>query len=70
MTIKEVVEKHMEEVYDVVSGGNTSPAYARQLSYRMRKIVEQEATPENELKMNYFTQTLLPNFIEERRHHE
>ena len=65
VTIKEVVYRHMEEIYNVVSGDGTTPAYARQLFYRMRPIVEQEAEPENELKMNYFSQTLLPDYIAE-----
>jgi len=58
-TQKSVVESHLSDVYDVVSGGGSIIATARQLFYRMRPIVEQET--KETLQYGYFSQTLLPD---------
>jgi hypothetical protein len=62
-SIKEVVFEHMERVYETVSGGKL-PAIARQMFYQMRPIVLNEL-PDKDLDSVYFTQNLLPAFMDE-----
>ena len=62
LSIKEVVFEHMERVYETVSGGGKLPAGARQLFYAMRPIVLNEL-PDKDLESQYFTQTLLPQYL-------
>ena len=64
VTQKEVAWQVMEECYRAVSGKRNLPAKARQIFYVARpKIMEK--TENRELVYNYFSQTLLPDYIEE-----
>jgi hypothetical protein len=61
---KEAAWEVMEECYLKASGGGRLPASARQIYYQARpKIMAQ--TDDKELAYGYFSQTLLPDFIEE-----
>ena len=51
----------MPEAYDKVSGNGALPANARQIMYAARGHI-QKVTGQ-ELKPNYFTQTLLPDYV-------
>jgi hypothetical protein len=64
VTIKDVAWEVMEEAYLKASAGGTLPANARQIMYAARPAI-QEATGQA-LDDNYFTQTLLPDYIEAR----
>jgi hypothetical protein len=64
ITQKEVAWEVMEECYRAVSGERNLPAKARQIFYQARpKIMAR--TDDKELGYNYFSQTLLPDYIEE-----
>jgi hypothetical protein len=54
----------MEAAYMAASGGGRLPASARQIYYQARPKI-MAATDEKALDYNYFSQTLLPNYIEE-----
>src|SRR6266536_5267024 len=61
---KHVAWEIMEECYLAVSGPRRLPAKARQIFYQARpKIMER--TDDKKLAYGYFSQTLLPDFIEE-----
>ena len=61
---KEVAWEIMEVAYMAASANGTLPASARQIYYQARpKIMAQ--TDDKELQYNYFSQTLLPDYIEE-----
>ena len=61
---KEAAWEIMEEAYLKASANDTLPALARQIYYQARpKILE--LTDDKELQYGYFSQTLLPDYIEE-----
>jgi hypothetical protein len=64
VTIQQAAYQFMPEAYAKASGDGKLPAKARQVMYAARpKILD--ATGRDTLNDAYFTQTLLPNFIEE-----
>jgi hypothetical protein len=54
----------LEEAYLAASGGGTLPAMARQIYYQARPKI-MALTEDKELQYGYFSQTLLPDYIEE-----
>ncbi|UDL87044.1 ATP-binding protein [Mesorhizobium sp. PAMC28654] len=64
LSIKDAAFKIMAEAYDKASAGGTLPANARQIMYAARPHIL-EWTGRSTLNDAYFTQTLLPTFIEE-----
>jgi hypothetical protein len=54
----------LEEAYLAASGGGTLPAMARQIYYQARPKI-MAMTDDKELAYGYFSQTLLPDYIEE-----
>jgi Topoisomerase 6 subunit A/Spo11, Toprim domain len=54
----------MEEAYMAASGGGRLPAMARQIYYQARPKI-MALTDDKELAYGYFSQTLLPDYIEE-----
>ena len=62
-TIKDAAWDVMEDAYLKASGGGTLPAHARQVMYAARPAI-QDRTGQT-LNDQYFTQTLLPDYIEE-----
>jgi hypothetical protein len=63
-SIKDAAFDVMEEAYLKASAGGTLPANARQIMYAARPFIL-EATGQAKLNDAYFTQTLLPAFMEE-----
>ena len=63
VSFKQAAAQILPEAYKKVSGNGRYPANARQLMYAARPHI-QEVTGQ-ELKSNYFTQTLLPDYINE-----
>ncbi len=63
-TQKEAAWSILEEAYMVASGGGTLPAMARQIFYQARPKI-MAMTDDKELQYGYFSQTLLPDYIEE-----
>jgi hypothetical protein len=63
VSFKDAAAQIMRAAYLKASGNNTLPANARQIMYAARDHI-QKATGRS-LESNYFTQTLLPNYIEE-----
>ena len=63
-TQKEAAWQVMEESYMAASGDNTLPAMARQIFYQARPKV-MALTENKELAYGYFSQVLLPDYIEE-----
>jgi hypothetical protein len=63
VSFKEAAAEIMEEAYHKVSGGGTLPANARQLMYAARGHIQEKTG--RQLDSNYFTQTLLPDYMEE-----
>ncbi|UCD51436.1 MAG: hypothetical protein JSW27_02155 [Phycisphaerales bacterium] len=63
ITIKEVAEKVMEEAYLKASSDGQYPAHARQIMYAARPQILARADVET-LNDAYFTQQLLPNYME------
>jgi hypothetical protein len=61
---KEAAWAVMEAAYTAASGGNTLPALARQIYYQARPKI-MAMTDDKELQYGYFSQTLLPDFVEE-----
>jgi hypothetical protein len=61
LTIKDVIEKHLPEVYAAVTSSGKRSGVARQLFYRIRPIVSEMTG--RELKDRYFTGTLLPRYV-------
>ena len=53
----------MEECYMKASDNNTLPATARQIFYVARPLIEEQT--DKPLIYAYFSQTLLPNYINE-----
>jgi hypothetical protein len=64
-TQKEAAWEIMEEAYLASSGNGSLPALARQIFYQARPKI-MAMTEDKELAYGYFSQTLLPNYIEER----
>jgi hypothetical protein len=62
---KEAAWEVMEEAYMAASAGDSLPALARQIFYRARPKI-MELTDDKHLNYGYFSQTLLPDYIEER----
>lgn len=62
-TIKDVAYEVMEQAYLKASGGGTLPALARQVMYAARPIIQEKTG--KILNDQYFTQGLLPDYIEE-----
>ena len=63
-TQKEAAWQIMEEAYMAASGNGRLPAMARQIYYRARPKI-MAMTHDKELAYGYFSQTLLPDYIEE-----
>jgi hypothetical protein len=63
ISIKEAAAQVMEQAYMQVSGDGQFPANARQLMYAARRHIQKETG--RQLDDNYFTQTLLPDYVEE-----
>ena len=63
-TQKEAAWQVMEEAYMAASGGGRLPAKARQIYYQARPKI-MALTDDKELQYGYFSQTLLPDYIEE-----
>jgi hypothetical protein len=64
LSIKEAAYQAMEEAYQVASGNGEYPANARQIMYAARpKILE--LTGKEKLDDQYFTQKLLPDFLDD-----
>ncbi len=62
---KEAAWEIMEEAYLKASAYDTLPALARQIYYQARPKI-MEMTGDKELAYGYFSQTLLPDYIEEK----
>ena len=68
VSIKEAAWRVMEEAFMQASANNTLPATARQIMYAARPKIAQRADRELGGQFDkYFTQTLLPDYIVERR---
>jgi hypothetical protein len=65
-TQKDAAWKVLEECYLKASGGGSLPATARQIYYQARPKI-MAMTDDKELQYGYFSQTLLPDYIEENR---
>jgi hypothetical protein len=63
VSLKEAAAEIMPEAYDKVSGNGSLPANARQIMYAARGHIQKMTG--QELNSNYFTQTLLPNYVME-----
>jgi hypothetical protein len=63
-TQKDAAWEVMEECYLRASAGGSLPATARQIYYQARPKI-MALTDDKELSYNYFSQTLLPNYIDE-----
>jgi hypothetical protein len=61
-SIKDVAWEVMEKAYLKASAGGRLPAHARQVMYAARPSVQERTS--NNLNDAYFTQTLLPDYIE------
>jgi hypothetical protein len=60
-TLKEVAAEVMEQAYMKASANNTLPANARQVMYAARPLIQ--ARTGKPLDDQYFTQTLLPDYL-------
>jgi hypothetical protein len=63
VSFKEAAAEIMEAAYQKVSGDGTLPANARQIMYAARGHIQEKTC--RQLDSNYFTQTLLPDYMEE-----
>jgi hypothetical protein len=63
VSFKEAAAEIMEQAFLRVSGDRQYPANARQIMYAARPHIQQRTG--KQLESNYFTQTLLPNYMEE-----
>jgi DNA topoisomerase 6 subunit A-like protein len=63
VSFKEAAAQIMEAAYQQVSGNGRLPANARQIMYKARPHIQQVTG--KKLNDDYFTQTLLPQFMEE-----
>jgi hypothetical protein len=64
VTQKDAAWEIMEQAYLAASGNGTLPALARQIYYQARPKI-MAMTENKELRYGYFSQTLLPDYIEE-----
>ena len=64
MSQKEAAWEVMEAAYMAASGNNTLPAMARQIYYQARPKI-MALTDDKQLAYGYFSQVLLPDYIEE-----
>ena len=64
VTQKDAAWEIMEDAYMAASGNDTLPALARQIFYQARPKI-MAMTDDKELAYGYFSQTLLPDYIEE-----
>jgi Topoisomerase 6 subunit A/Spo11, Toprim domain len=64
LTIKEIAYDVMERAYMKASAKNTLPAAARQVMYAARPLIQEKTG--KPLNDQYFTQTLLPDYLAER----
>jgi len=62
-SIKEAAAQIMEAAYMEVSGNGQLPANARQIMYKARPHIQKETG--RQLNDNYFTQTILPDYVDE-----
>ena len=62
---KDAAWEIMEEAYLKASANDTLPALARQIYYQARPKI-MEMTDDKELQYGYFSQTLVPDYIEEK----
>ena len=62
-SIKEAAAQIMEAAYMEVSGDGQLPANARQIMYKARPHIQKETG--RQLDDNYFTQSILPDYMEE-----
>jgi hypothetical protein len=67
-TQKDAAWQIMEAAYMAASGNNTLPAMARQIYYQARPKI-MELTDDKQLAYGYFSQVLLPDYIEENGVH-
>jgi hypothetical protein len=65
ITQKDAAWEILEEAYMAASGNDTLPALARQIYYQARPKI-MAMTDDKELRYGYFSQVLLPDYIEER----
>jgi hypothetical protein len=65
-TQKDAAWQVMEECYMAASAGGRLPAKARQIYYQARPKI-MALTENKELQYGYFSQTLLPDYVEEHR---
>ena len=63
MFLTEAANEVMEECYMKVSDNNRLPATARQIFYVARPLIEERT--DKPLSYSYFSQTLLPNYVNE-----
>ncbi len=63
MFLKEAAYEVMEQAYLMASGDGQYPANARQIMYAARPYIQKKTG--KDLMDNYFTQTLLPSYVEE-----
>jgi hypothetical protein len=63
-TQKDAASEILEEAYMAASNNNKLPAKARQIFYQARPKI-MALTENKELAYNYFSQTLLPDYVEE-----
>ena len=63
VSVKDAAAQIMEEAYRKVSGPQRLPANVRQIMYAARPHIQKVVG--KPLNDDYFTQTLLPNFVEE-----
>ena len=64
VTVKEIAWEVMETAYMKASSGGTLPAYVRQIMYAARPLILEQCDKSG-FTSAYFTQTLLPAYIEE-----
>jgi hypothetical protein len=64
-TQKDAAWQVLEEAYMAASSGGTLPALVRQIFYQARPKI-MELTDDKHLDYNYFSQTLVPDYIEEK----
>ena len=63
VSFKEAAQQIMEAAYLKASGDGQYPANARQIMYAARGHIQEVSG--RQLEPNYFTQTLLPNYLED-----
>jgi hypothetical protein len=64
-SLKQAADEIMQEAYMKASGGGKLPANARQIMYAARGYIQNKT--QKPLKSNYFTQTLLPDYISRKK---